>query len=145
MDRILALDVGDKTVGLAVSDELNIIVTTLETIFRTSKLEDRDKLKAIIDMYNVKTLVVGLPKNMDGSIAPQAKKVKKYMDFMRKNIEGIEVVYVDERLTTVSAIRVLIDTNVRRENRKKYVDSIAANYILRTYLDMQRGKDGEQN
>lgn len=143
MERILALDVGDKTVGLAISDELQIIVTTLNTIFRTSKLEDRDKLKEIIDQYGVKTLVVGLPKNMDGSLGPQSKKVKKYMDFMRKNIENIEIVYIDERLTTVSATRVLIDTNVRRENRKKYVDSIAANYILRTYLDMQRGKNGE--
>lgn len=143
MERILALDVGDKTVGLAISDELQIIVTTLNTIFRTSKLEDRDKLKEIIDQYGVKTLVVGLPKNMDGSLGTQAKKVKKYMDFMKKNLDDIEVVYVDERLTTVSATRVLIDTNVRRENRKKYVDSIAANYILRTYLDMQRGKNGE--
>ena len=143
MERILALDVGDKTVGLAISDELQIIVTTLNTIFRTSKLEDRDKLKEIIDQYGVKTLVVGLPKNMDGSLGAQAKKVKKYMDFMKKNLDDIEVVYVDERLTTVSATRVLIDTNVRRENRKKYVDSIAANYILRTYLDMQRGKNGE--
>lgn len=143
MERILALDVGDKTVGLAISDELQIIVTTLNTIFRTSKLEDRDKLKEIIDQYGVKTLVVGLPKNMDGSLGTQAKKVKKYMDFMMKNLDDIEVVYVDERLTTVSATRVLIDTNVRRENRKKYVDSIAANYILRTYLDMQRGKNGE--
>lgn len=143
MERILALDVGDKTVGLAISDELQIIVTTLNTIFRTSKLEDRDKLKEIIDKYGVKTLVVGLPKNMDGSLGPQTKKVKKYMDFMKKNLDDIEVVYVDERLTTVSATRVLIDTNVRRENRKKYVDSIAANYILRTYLDMQRGKNGE--
>lgn len=143
MERILALDVGDKTVGLAISDELQIIVTTLNTIFRTSKLEDRDKLKEIIDQYGVKTLVVGLPKNMDGSLGSQAKKVKKYMDFMKKNLDDIEVVYVDERLTTVSATRVLIDTNVRRENRKKYVDSIAANYILRTYLDMQRGKNGE--
>lgn len=143
MERILALDVGDKTVGLAISDELQIIVTTLNTIFRTSKLEDRDKLKEIIDKYGVKTLVVGLPKNMDGSLGPQAKKVKKYMDFMKKNLDDIEIVYVDERLTTVSATRVLIDTNVRRENRKKYVDSIAANYILRTYLDMQRGKNGE--
>ena len=143
MERILALDVCDKTVGLAISDELQIIVTTLNTIFRTSKLEDRDKLKEIIDQYGVKTLVVGLPKNMDGSLGPQAKKVKKDMDFMKKNLDDIEVVYVDERLTTVSATRVLIDTNVRRENRKKYVDSIAANYILRTYLDMQRGKNGE--
>lgn len=74
MERILALDVGDKTVGLAISDELQIIVTTLNTIFRTSKLEDRDKLKEIIDQYGVKTLVVGLPKNMDGSLGPQAKK-----------------------------------------------------------------------
>lgn len=143
MERILALDVGDKTVGLAISDELQIIVTTLNTIFRTSKFEDRDKLKEIIDQYGVKTLVVGLPKNMDGSLGSQAKKVKKYMDFMKKNLDDIKVVYVDERLTTVSATRVLIDTNVRRENRKKYVDSIAANYILRTYLDMQRGKNGE--
>ena len=105
MERILALDVGDKTVGLAISDELQIIVTTLNTIFRTSKLEDRDKLKEIIDQYGVKTLVVGLPKNMDGSLGTQAKKVKKYMDFMMKNLDDIEVVYVDERLTTVSATR----------------------------------------
>ncbi len=96
--------------------------------------------------FNIQKETVQSPKEILNKVceALEAKGYNPiYMDFMKKNLDDIEVVYVDERLTTVSATRVLIDTNVRRENRKKYVDSIAANYILRTYLDMQRGKNGE--
>ncbi|MEW8973200.1 MAG: Holliday junction resolvase RuvX [Tissierellaceae bacterium] len=134
MERILGLDVGDKTIGVAVSDLLQITAQGVTTIRREGKKKDFLELKGLIDEYNIKKIVVGLPKNMDGSIGPQSEKVIKFAEKI-ENKFGIEIIYIDERLTTVSAERILIEGDVRRENRKKLIDKVAATYILQFYLD----------
>ncbi|MDD7463918.1 MAG: Holliday junction resolvase RuvX [Anaerococcus sp.] len=134
MNRIMGLDVGDKTIGVALSDPLFISAQPLETIKRTKASKDIDRLVEIINDYEVSTIVVGLPKNMNNSIGPQSMKVMSFVDLIKKRIDN-EIIYQDERMTTLQSERVLIDMNVRRENRKKYIDKIAAAFILQTYLD----------
>ena len=130
----MGLDVGDKTIGVALSDPLFISAQPLETIKRTKASKDIDRLVEIVNDYEVSTIVVGLPKNMNNSIGPQSMKVMSFVDLMKKRIDN-EIIYQDERMTTLQSERVLIDMNVRRENRKKYIDKIAAAFILQTYLD----------
>lgn len=134
MERILGLDVGDKTIGVAVSDLLQITAQGVTTIRRENKKKDLSALKEIIDEYNIKRIVVGLPKNMNGTIGFQGEKV---IDFTKdiKSRFSIDTVYIDERLTTVSAERLLIEADVSRKNRKKVIDKVAASYILQFYLD----------
>lgn len=130
----MGLDVGDKTIGVALSDPLFISAQPLETIRRTKAKKDIDRIEEIIDEYQVSTIVVGLPKNMNNTIGPQSMKVMSFVDLIKKRVDN-EIVYQDERMTTIQSERVLIDMNVRRENRKKYIDKIAAAFILQTYLD----------
>ncbi|HZJ99236.1 MAG TPA: Holliday junction resolvase RuvX [Tissierellaceae bacterium] len=137
MERVLGLDVGDKTIGVAVSDPLGFTAQGLTTLIRESNKKDYQAIKELIDEYNAQTLVVGLPKNMNNTIGPQSEKVIKFAEKI-KNKFNVEIIYIDERLTTMSAERLLIEGNVRRENRKKYIDKLAASYILQTYLDSQR-------
>lgn len=134
MERILGLDVGDKTIGVAVSDLLGITAQGVTTVIRESNKQSYEDLKKIIDEYEINKVVVGLPKNMDGTIGPQSEKVMKFAEKL-KNKYKIELIYIDERLTTVSAERILIEGDVRRENRKKVIDKVAATYILQFYLD----------
>lgn len=137
MERILGLDVGDKTIGVALSDPLQLTAQGLTTIRRESKVKDFFVLESYIDEFQVKKIVVGLPKNMNGTIGPQGEKVIKFAD-MVKNKFKVDIIYIDERLTTVAAERLLIEGDVRREKRKKVIDKIAATYILQTYLDMEK-------
>lgn len=137
MERILGLDVGDKTIGVAVSDLLQLTAQGVTTIKRESKVKDFSTLESYINEFQVKKVVVGLPKNMNGTIGPQGEKVIKFADKV-KNKFKVDIIYIDERLTTVAAERILIESDVRRENRKKYIDKIAATYILQTYLDMKK-------
>ena len=134
MERILGLDIGDKYIGVAVSDLLQMTAQGLKTIKRTSNKEDYQEIKNLVDEYNINKIVVGLPKNMNGSLGPQSEKVMKFATKL-KNKYGVEIIYIDERMSTMSAQRILIEADVRRENRKKYVDKIAATYILQMYLD----------
>lgn len=134
MERILGLDVGDKTIGVAVSDPLGLIAQGVTTIRRTSIKNDMEELKNIVNQYNVSKVVVGLPKNMNNTIGPQGQKVLNFVEKMKKAL-NIEIVLEDERLTTVSAERMLIDGDVSREKRKKVIDKVAATYILQTFLD----------
>lgn len=136
MKRLLGLDIGNKTIGVAVSDPLGILAQGVTTIKRRSKKEDVDALKAIIETYDVETLIVGLPKNMNNSVGFQATRTMNYADYLKEALD-IEIIYIDERLTTASATRALIEGGVRRENRKKHVDKLAAVFILQTYLDRQ--------
>ncbi len=139
MERILGLDVGDKYIGVAVSDLLQLTAQGLKTIKRVGKKKDFLELKEIIDEYDIKTIVVGLPKNMNNTIGPQSEKVLKFGEKI-KNKFDIDVIYIDERMTTMSAERILIEGNVRRENRKQYIDKIAASFILQSYLNsLKRG------
>lgn len=139
MNRYMALDVGDRTIGVAVSDPLFIMAEGYSTIFRESIEKDLESLKNIIVKENIIKVVVGLPKNMNNTIGPQGEKVLSFVgelkDFLVKNSFDIEIVMQDERLTTVSAERILIEGNMSRKKRKKVIDKVAATYILQSYLD----------
>ena len=138
--RIMGLDYGSKTVGVAVSDPLGITAQAVETIWR----KDENKLRKtcahieeLIREYEVERIVLGLPKHMNNDIGERAKKALEFGEMIRRRT-GLEVVMWDERLTTVEAERTLIENKVRRENRKQYIDKIAAVFIWQGYLDSKR-------
>ena len=135
MPRIMGLDVGDKTIGIALSDPLGWTAQGLKTIQRTGIKKDLQKLGEIIKEYDVKKIVVGLPKNMDGTIGPQCQKVLEFNERLGKRFTDIEIIQWDERLTTVAAERTLIEADVSRKKRKEVIDKIAAVHILQGYLD----------
>ena len=135
--RIMGLDYGSKTVGVAVSDSLGLTAQGVETIWRKSESKLRQtlaRIEELIKEYQVETLVLGLPKNMDDTIGDRAAKTLKFKEALEKRT-GLVVVMEDERLTTVEAERVLIEEGVRRQDRKKRIDEIAAGFILQGYLD----------
>ena len=132
--RIMALDVGSKRIGVALSDPLKITAQGLETFQRTTLEEDIRGLWQLIDQHEVSLLVVGLPKNMDGTIGFKAEEVRQFIADLTAQ-RSIEVIWVDERLTTVSAERTLLEADVSRAKRKKGIDKMAAVLILQSYLD----------
>ena len=135
--RIIGLDYGTKTVGVAVSDSLGITAQAVETITRKEENKLRQtlaRIEALIDEYNVEEIVVGLPKNMNNTIGERAEACRDFADKLERRT-GLPVIMWDERLTTVSADNVLKECGVRRENRKAVVDKIAAVFILQEYLD----------
>ncbi len=133
---IIALDVGDVRIGVAVSDLLGITANPRETYVR--KKGDVNADVAYFCEYakreNAEKFVLGLPINMDGTEGPRAKVTREFGDLLGK-ASGLEIAYQDERLTTVSAERMLIDADVRREKRKQVIDKVAATIILQAYLD----------
>ena len=135
--RIMGLDVGDKTIGVAVSDLMGLTAQGVKTVKRVAKKKDIEELKAIIKERQVTKIVSGLPKNMNGTLGPQGEKVIKFCELLEQET-GIKIEYWDERLSTVAAERTLIQGNVRRENRKGVIDMVAAVIILQVYLDRQR-------
>ena len=135
--RILGMDLGEKRIGLSLSDPLGITAQGLKTIKRTDLETDLQQLKEIIEEKKVKKIVVGLARNMDGTLGPQAEKVKQFIAFLIQEI-SMEVVYWDERLTTIAAERVLIGGGVSRKKRKKFIDKLAAVIILQSFLDNSR-------
>ena len=135
--RIMGLDVGDKTIGVSVSDLMGLTAQGVKTIKRVGKKKDIEALKEIIKERQVNKIVSGLPKNMNGTLGPQGEKVIKFCQLLEQET-GIKVEYWDERLSTVAAERTLIQGNVRRENRKGVIDMVAAVIILQGYLDRQR-------
>ena len=135
MERILALDVGERRIGLAVSDPLGITAQGLETYTRTGDLDkDTDYLIALANKYKPVRLLFGMPRNMDGSYGFQSEKVKEFADAVLKLWDG-EHAFFDERLTTVSAERVLMEAELDWRKRRKVVDKLAATIILQGYLD----------
>jgi len=135
MERILGLDVGDKTIGVAVSDPLGLTAQGITTIRRNGSIEkDFKALENIIKQYEINKVVVGFPKNMNNTIGPQGEKTIKFAEKVKEKFK-LEVILEDERLTTVAAERLLINGDVRRKKRKKIIDKVAATYILQTYLD----------
>lgn len=135
--RIMGLDIGDKTIGVAVSDLMGLTAQGVKTIRRVGKKKDIEELKAIIKERQVNKIVSGLPKNMNGTLGPQGEKVLKFCELIKEET-GLEIEFWDERLSTVAAERSLIEGNVRRENRKKVIDMLAAVIILQGYLDSKR-------
>ena len=135
--RIMGLDFGSKTVGVAVSDALLITAQGIEIVRREQENKLRRtlaRIEKLVKEYEVEKIVLGLPKNMDGSCGERVEKTMEFKAMLERRTE-LEVIMWDERLTTVAADRLMMEANVRREDRKKYVDSIAATFILQGYLD----------
>lgn len=138
--RTIGLDYGSKTVGVAVSDPLGITAQAVETIWRKDENKLRRtcaRIEELIREYEAERIVLGLPKHMNNDIGERAEKALEFGRMIGRRT-GLEVVMWDERLTTVEAERTLIENKVRRENRKQYIDKIAAVFILQGYLDSKR-------
>ena len=139
----LGLDVGDKTIGVAVSDEMGIIADGVTTIERVGIKKDTGKVLDYINEYNCDTVVIGLPLKLDGTDSPQTEKVREFKQKLENKLKGggmnhVKVEFYDERLTTVMAERVLIEADMRRNKRKEIIDRQAAIIILQSYLDSMR-------
>ena len=134
--RILGLDYGTKTVGVAVSDALGITAQPVETIIRKEENKLRQtlaRIKELADEYEAESIILGFPKHMNNDVGSRAEKTAEFKEMLQKRT-GLEVILWDERMTTISAERVLIESGVRREERKKHIDKIAAVFILQSYL-----------
>ena len=137
--RVLGLDYGSKTVGVAISDPLGITAQGVETIWRKQENHLRQtlaRIEELVSEYHVEKIVLGYPKNMNNTIGERAEATEQFKEDLERRT-GLEVILWDERLSTVEAERILMDTGVRRENRKQYVDKMAAAVILQNYLDSQ--------
>ena len=132
--RILGLDVGSKTIGVAVSDIMGIVAHGVSTMTRRNLAHDLGELKKLVDEYEASEIVVGLPKNMDGTIGKQAQEVLAFAEDIKDNLK-IPVTTWDERLSTMAANRALLEADLSRKKRKKVIDKIAAVFILQGYLD----------
>ena len=141
MKRKVALDVGDVRIGVAVSDMMGITANPRETYIRKGKTfeDDINYFVKYAKEEDADAFVIGLPMNMDGTEGPRAEVTREFGDAL-KVASGLQVIYVDERLTTVSAERMLIGADVRREKRKQVIDKVAATIILQSYLDGQSFK-----
>ena len=146
MKRIMALDFGSRTIGVAVSDPLRITAQGIETIFRNGENKLRRslaRLEELIREYDVGTIVLGLPLNMNNECGDRAQKTLEFRDLLEKRT-GLPVIMRDERLTSMQAHRVLDDAGFRREDHKKHIDRMAAVLILQNYLDdPMTGPEGE--
>lgn len=139
--RVMSLDVGTKTIGIAVSDLMGIIANGVETIHRTSKERDYKRLAELIKEHDVDTLVLGYPKNMNGSVGERAQVCEAMAAELKELFPDLkDVVLWDERLSTVAATRVMVDADISRKKRKKVVDMMAAVVILQNYLDSKQFK-----
>ena len=132
--RIMAIDYGDARTGIAVSDAMGILAGGAWTVHEPNTLKVADIVKSEAELRGVERLVVGYPRNMDGSAGVRAEKCAAFGELLRERT-GLEVVMWDERLTTVAADKTMMEAGIRREHRKEYVDMIAATFILQGYLD----------
>jgi len=141
--RIMGIDLGEKNIGIAISDELGWTAQGLETVKRRGSIEkDLDKINAIVQQYQVEKIVVGLPRNMNGTTGVQGQKALDFADKIRRYLD-LPVETWDERLSTVAAERLLINADVSRAKRRKVIDKLAASVILQGYLDA-RARAGKQ-
>ncbi|MCR5225648.1 MAG: Holliday junction resolvase RuvX [Eubacterium sp.] len=137
--RVMGLDYGDKTVGVAISDELLITAQPIETVERerTNKLRKTyQRIEALIAEYEVEKIVIGKPLNMNGTEGDRVELTEAFADELSRRT-GLEIIWIDERLTTVQADRILEETGVAHSARKEHIDKMAAAIILQTYLDGQ--------
>ena len=134
--RAMSLDVGTKTIGVAASDLMMMIAGGVETIRRTSPQKDFERLTQLVKEYEVDTLVVGYPKNMNGSVGERAQMCEVFAEELRQHFPDVKVVLWDERLSTVAAEKVLVDADMRRKKRRQVIDMMAAVVILQNYLDL---------
>lgn len=139
--RSLGFDLGTKTLGVAISDNLGLIAKPLETLKFASTTDLIDPISKLLEEYEVDAIALGLPKNMDGSEGFAAERSLKFKELLEANFD-VKIVLVDERLSTVEAEKYLIDADMSRKKRKSHIDAVAASVILNTYLRM-KGKENE--
>ena len=140
--RTMGLDIGSRTIGVAISDELGITAQGLKTISRTSKEGDFEEIRKIISEFQIGKIVVGLPKNMNGTLGKQAEIVLQWARDLKEKVT-LPVETWDERLSTVEASKVLLEADVSRRKRKKAVDKLAAVIILQGYMDRSKNSDDD--
>ena len=148
--KIIALDVGDKTIGIALSDDLLITAQGLTTIERVGIRKDAGRIMDLIREYGCDTVVIGLPKNLNGTNSIQTDKVYEFKTMLENKMRSagmqeIPLIFQDERFTTLIAERVLIEADVSRKKRKDVIDKQAAVLILQGYLDRMRNHERDQN
>ena len=138
MKRILSLDIGDRTIGVAVSDLLGLTAQGVETIRRTTLEADLRRLQELMAVYETKTLVSGYPRNMNGTEGPRCEFVKEFCEEIKQVEPEAKIIFWDERLSTVAATRSLLEADVSRKKRKQVIDKMAAVFILQGYLDSKQ-------
>ncbi len=134
--RILALDVGTKTIGVAVSDELGITANGVKTLKRITAKGDIQELKELVVEFKPAKILIGLPYNSDGSVSKRGEQILRFSKQIENSL-SIPIVYWDESFSTVNAEKYLLEANLSRKKRKKVIDKMAAVYILKEYLDSQ--------
>ena len=135
--RILGLDIGTKTIGIALSDELSLIAQGLFTLKRKGLQSDIRELEKLIEERSVERIVIGLPKNMNNTLGTSANMVLSFIEELAKSVD-LPVVTWDERLSTVAAEKALLEADMSRKKRKRVIDTVAAQLILQGYLDCQQ-------
>lgn len=135
--RILALDVGDRRVGVAISDPLGLLARSLAVVKRSG--HDYQSIVDMVREYDVKRIVAGYPRNMDGSVGEQARRVEAYVDGLEEHVD-VPIEFWDERLSTVEAQRLMIEAGRRARERRDRIDAVAAAVILQDYLDAGKGR-----
>lgn len=138
--RYIGLDLGTRTLGISISDTTKTIATALKTIrFSDSQYDELiPAISEIINEYNISKIILGFPKNMNNTIGDRCEATLRFKELLEKNF-NIEVILQDERLTTVEATKYMLEADISRKKRKKKIDSLAANIILQTYLDKEKG------
>jgi len=138
--RILALDVGEKRIGVALSDELLITAQGQPTIEVKSPRDTLDQLKLLLGRYHISRIIIGLPKNMDGTLGPKSEEITRFAEMLRGQTDT-PVILWDERLTTKMAEQSMLEGDLSRAKRKRRIDMISAQLILQSYLDSVKNKD----
>ncbi len=138
--RILALDIGEKRIGAAITDELRITAQGLPTIEAESTIAVFSEIRKLLEKYDIAEIVIGLPKNMDGTLGFKSQEIMHFSEMLRKRVD-LPVTLWDERLTTKMAHQAMLENNLSRKKRKRRVDMIAAQLILQSYLDSPRRND----
>src|SRR4030042_4280216 len=142
--RIMGVDIGSRTIGVAISDKLGMTAQGLKTIKRRSMEEDLKEISLIIAQFKIDKIVVGLPKNMDGTIGKQAEVIFQWIKAAKEKIY-LPMVTWDERLSTVEASKILLEADLSRKKRKGVIDKLAAVLILQGYLNQTRKQDDESS
>ena len=143
MVRILGLDVGDVRIGVALSDPLALTAQPHTVIQRDRKGSEFSALQRILEEFEVKRIVVGLPRTMNGSLGQQAQRVQEFAERLRRLVPHVDLQFWDERLSSAASEQILIKSGMRRQKRRRIVDKVAAAIILQSYLDRQRAQSAD--
>jgi putative holliday junction resolvase len=141
--RVLALDVGSRRLGVAMSDPTGTVASPLVTLVRRGPVEDAAAIAQLAAEHGATTLVVGLPRSLGGAEGPAARAVRAYLEELRAHLGGLRIELADERLSTVAAERALVAGGVRRADRRAVVDQLAASLFLQAWLDAARAREQE--